>query len=62
MKVIDGAAYMEASDFHAIRTLFYARKVLRKVARILTMAIMQGAMLAAGFVVLLKVLGAIYLK
>ncbi len=62
MKVIDGAVYMEASDFHGIKTVLLVRKVLRKVGRILTMAVMQGAMIAGGLFVGLKVLGAIYLK
>ncbi len=62
MKVIHGAAYMEASDFHAIKTGLFLRKVLRKAGRILTMAFVQGAMIAGGLFVGLKVLGAIYLK
>ena len=62
MKIIHSAAYMEASDFHAIKTGLVLRKVLRKAGRILTMALMQGAMLGLGLVGVLKVLGAIYLK
>ncbi len=62
MKIIHGAAFFEPSDFHAIKTGLVLRKVLRKAGRILTMAVIQGAMVGVGLVGVLKVLGAIYLK
>lgn len=58
MKVIDDAVYMEASDYHGIKTAYFLRRAGKKLVRMLFGVFFQGALIVAGMFVAFRVIGA----